>query len=269
MILIVLYNEIKVSEYESHEITGLALGTLAGPQKGSHMTTPLNGSILKGFAVLRLFSPERPEISAAIVASELGMTTATAHRFLLTLEEAGALYSFQRGKFTLARWFQEMGQLAEMANPLADRVQPVIDRIARALNESVMACQLARTGPTCIAVARSDRPISVDIRVGTVLPIANTAQGKVFLANMDKADSAVWLDGQPLPTDLKDVRSRGFAQNRGENEPDIGAVSVPVRNTTGQVVLTVSVFGMLSRFNADFVARAVKSLKSETSGIEL
>lgn len=229
------------------------------------MTTPLNGSILKGFAILRLFTPERTDISAAIVASELGMTNATAHRFLLTLEEAGALTSYQRGRFILGGGIAEMGRLAAMANPFAERIQPIIANLARDLNESVMACQLGRKGPTCIAVARSDRPISVNIKIGTVLPIAESAQGKLFLAELNEAERNVWLNGQAPPADLKNVRRDGFARNRGENEPDIGAVSVPVRNSAGQIVLTISVFGMLSRFNAEFVSVAIKSLLSASS----
>lgn len=233
------------------------------------MATPLNGSILKGFAILRLFTPERTELSAVDVASDLGMTNATAHRFLMSLEEAGALISYRRGHFTLSRDIEEMGRLAELTNPLAERIQPVLNRLARGLNESVMACHLGRNGPRCIAVAGSDRPISVNVNVGTVLPIAETAQGKIFLAEMSEPERADWLKKRQTPTDLASIRQNGFACNYGENEPDIGAVSVPLRDKSGQLILTISTFGILSRFKPEFIKSAVEILKSEAARFRL
>ena len=193
------------------------------------MSTPLNGSVLKAFTILGLFNSDRSEISAAIVASELDTNIATAHRFLLSLEEAGALVSYRRGHFSLGRTIEELGRLAEASNPLVAKVQPMINELARQLEESVMVCRLGRQGPTCIAVASSERPISVNISVGTVLPITNTAQGKLWLAAMSRKDRDEWLKGADAPTDqeLQQITEQGYSQNLGENEPDIGALAVP------------------------------------------
>ncbi|WP_089717899.1 helix-turn-helix domain-containing protein [Candidatus Entotheonella palauensis] len=65
------------------------------------MTTPLNSSLIKGFAILKLFSKDRTELTATVVSRELGMNSASAHRFLTTLEEIGALASPRRGCYAL------------------------------------------------------------------------------------------------------------------------------------------------------------------------
>ena len=235
------------------------------------MSTPLNGSVLKAFSILRLITPERPEISASTVASEFGMNTATAHRFLMTLEESGALVSYRRGYFSLGVGIQELGRLAEVTNPLAIRLQPIVSDLARKLQESVMVCRLGRKGPTCIAVAASDRPLTVNISVGTVLPIAVTAQGRLWLANMPEKEAQVWLDGatEPTQSELSRIKEQDFARNNGENEPDIGALAVPVRGSNGEVALTLSTFGMLSRFDDEMVTRALPILKKAASQISL
>ena len=238
------------------------------------MATPLNGSLLKGFAILKLITPERQEISAATVASELGMNTATAHRFLHTLEAAGALTSYRRGYYGLGQRIEELGRLAAETNPLAAVVQPILDKISRQLNESVMACRLGRYGPTCMSVAISDRPITVNITVGTVLPLHSSAQGKLWLAEMSEEERTSRLEQLPLlPTsrntisdrkrldeELELIRKQGYALNRGENEPDIGAVSVPVKAKDGHMLLTLSVFGMFSRFDNTLIERAKTKL---------
>ena len=237
----------------------------------ARMSTPLNGSVLKAFAILRLITPERPEISATTVASELGMNTATAHRFLLTLEETGALGSHRRGYFHLGLATAELGRMTELTNPLSARLQPLISTLAEEIRESVMVCRLGRLGPTCIAVAAADRPITVNISVGTVLPIAATAQGKIWLAYMGAGERETWCSDHEIPPEeeLLRIRSQGFARNRGENEPDIAALAVPIMDENGKVALTLSTFGMLSRFDESFIAKSLPLLKANSAGIKL
>ncbi|MEJ5218333.1 IclR family transcriptional regulator [Cognatishimia sp. D5M38] len=233
------------------------------------MSTPLNGSVLKAFSILGLFSKDRPEITANSVASELGTNVATAHRFLLTLESIGVLVSYRRGYFALGGTIEELGRLAESVNPISTKVQPIINEVAREIRESVMVCRLGRRGPTCIAVAVSDQPISVKTDIGTVLPIDVTAHGRLWLTHMSKADRAHWLKGtsSDLDDELAKIKSQGFAQNQGDNEPDLGAVAVPVFGHDGKLAMTVSVFGMLSRFNDSLVSRSVTSLKQAARAI--
>ncbi len=226
------------------------------------MSTPLNGSVLKAFSILHLISPEQPEISASSVASALGINNATAHRFLLTLEEAGALISYRRGYFSLGPAIEALGAKAEAMNQTARHIRPLITNLADTLNESVMVCRLGRGGPTCIAVAPSKRSITVNISVGTVLPIARSAQGKLFLAAMSASERASWLSGgeQLQEADYEAIRQHGYARNIGESEADIGALSVPVKDRKNNTILTLSVFGMLSRIDDDMVAKALPQL---------
>jgi len=237
------------------------------------MSTPLNNSLLKGFEILSLFTLHQREISAATVVEKLGMNTATAHRFLMTLERVGAVRGTKRGYFALGSKIEELAWIAEETDSLQQVLQPVIDALSAELNESVMVCRLARHGPICVAVANSSRAISVNISIGTLLPLHATAQGKLWLAEMTFAERKAKLSALPLPgshvplldhaaldAKLEEVKAQGYALNLGENEPDIAAVSVPVKNDAGKTVLTLSVFGMLSRFDEAFQQKALDRL---------
>lgn len=245
------------------------------------MSTPLNGSLIKAFDILGLFTEERTELSATVVARQLGLNTSTAHRFMLTLEHVGALTSLRRGYFSLGPRLEELGRVAERTNPLPDFVRDVLETVSSQLNESVMACRLNRFGPVCVAVAESERPISVVVRTGTILPFRHTAQGKLWLAHLSGEDREAFLQqgavlaGQPvaendpsrLAQELDEIKRDGVAMNLGENEPDIAAVSVPVKNREGDMILSLSVFGMLSRFDKPFVDRARLSLSHAAAEI--
>ncbi|ETW96372.1 MAG: hypothetical protein ETSY1_26885 [Candidatus Entotheonella factor] len=238
------------------------------------MATPLNGSLMKGFAILKLFSSNRPEITAAVVSRELGMNAATAHRFLNTLEEIGALVSHRRGCYALGLEMVELGRLAESINPLATIVQPVISELSRELNESAMACRLGRGGPVCIASAVAARPIAVSVKVGEVLELHASAHGKIWLASMRDEEIRERFQSEILPAfsantlidfgklreEIESVRQQGYAQNRGEHESYIGAVAVPVNNKDGETFLSLSVFGMVDRFDEALIKRSRKQL---------
>ena len=236
------------------------------------MPTPLNGSILKGFQILSLFSSERQEITTALVVNQLQINNATAHRLLLTLENAGALRSTQRGVFALGAEIERLGWVAEEANSTGSIIKPELEALSTRLQESVMASRLTRHGPTCIAVANSKRAISVNIKVGALLPLYTSAQGKLWLAEMSEHEKtkriealsttgAAIPDQSDLNRELQKIRTQGFSLNLGDNEPDIAAVSAPLRDADGTMVLSISTFGMLSRFNEDFIKQAVGALR--------
>lgn len=237
------------------------------------MATPLNNSVLKAFEILSLVSRSHPEISSTAVVKQLGLNNATAHRFLMTLEAAGALRATKRGYFALGPKIDELGQVSEDTGAIGILLQPELETVSRALNESVMASKLSKTGPTCVAVANSTRAISVNITVGTVLPLLASAQGKLWLSEMTPEARQPYLDnaaitGGPIDTagqhrlqeELEAIARQGVATNLGENEPDIAAISVPVRRADGTMVLSLSAFGLLRRFDKQF---------QETAKIEL
>ena len=158
--------------------------------------------------------------------------------------------------------------MAEALAPLPPQLVPTLTRLCRESGESVMACRYSPAGPVCVAVAASDQPISVSIRVGTTLPMLRTAQGKLWLSGMSEAERRAWARRQgpeaeaalaALGPELAHIRTAGFARNQGANEPDIAALSVPVQQG-GHMALTLSVFGMLSRFDEPLFTRAEQLL---------
>lgn len=243
------------------------------------MATPLNGSLIKAFEILDLLSEQRPQTTAADVAKALDMSPSTAHRFLVTLEEVGALVQVRRGVYSLGHHMAQLGRIAERTDPLATLVQPVITQVSGHLNESVMAGTLSRDGVVCLATAIAPRSISVNIQVGRLLDLHVSAQGKIWLADMPTQDRDARLDAlvrsgvltgagaQALLHEIEQARQDGFACNRGESEPDIGAVAVPVFDAAGALRLTISAFGMASRFTPDHVAWIAAQLAEAASEV--
>lgn len=245
------------------------------------MSTALNASVIKALEILDIFAPDRPDLTAKIVSERLDMTMATAHRFLLTLEHTGYVISTRRGQFEPGQKLEDIGRLAFELNPLPRIARPEVDGLSQALNESVMACRLGRRHPTCVVAANSPRAVHVSAKVGTTLPLLYTAQGKLFMAHMNATERAARfaqereaegtdLSGariDKMEADFATIRTEGYATNLGENEPEIGAIAVPVFGAGSKVVLTISVFGILSQIKSAPHDKVVDMLKSAAGRI--
>jgi IclR family pca regulon transcriptional regulator len=224
------------------------------------MTTQLNGSVLKAFRILDLFAAGRSEMTAGEVAKDLKINLITAHRFLHSLEQAGALRASARGVFRLSYMFADLGERVMRDGGPAPTLQPILDNLARVTGEACMATRFETDMAVCIAKAMPGRSLYVDIRIGSKLDAFCTAHGKLWLAFMvdEKREAylatarlspltATTITGKSaLKQELDRIREDGFALNDGERESDIYAIAVPITNRTGRMVCAISTFGTAS-----------------------
>ncbi|HCK18419.1 MAG TPA: IclR family transcriptional regulator [Thalassospira sp.] len=221
------------------------------------MTSQLNGSVLKAFKILDLFAAGKSELTAKETADALGINMITAHRFLHTLVHAGALRATSRGVFRLGYIFADLGDRVLHDGSLPTILQPILDQLARETGEACMATEFDRDMAVCIAKALPDRPLYVDIRIGSRLDAFCTAHGKLWLAYMNTEDQDRYFkdasltgmtdhtitDIDALKSELATIREQGFANNNGEREHDIYAIAVPITTTHGKMISALSVFG--------------------------
>jgi len=241
----------------------------------------LNNSVLRAFAILELFDDTRTEISAAKVARELGVNAITAHRFLKTLEHVGAITAVSRGRYRPGYKLIHIAATAGDAHHVALRLQPTLNELARAANESAMATLFDGRYVICIATAMSERAVAFAARVGARLEAYATANGKIWLSNLSETALKFYLTNVPreafsertlvtsddLLAEIKATRERGYATNSGEREDDLTAVAVPVKSRDGDMVASMSVFGPSNRFDQKASARSVTLLQKAASGV--
>lgn len=238
------------------------------------MATGFNNSILRAFAILDLFDEQRTEISSATVSRELGTNAITAHRFLKTLEHVGAVTAVDRGRYRLGYRLINLAAAAGDPRYVALRLQPTLNALARAANESAMATVFDGRSVVCIATAMSERAVAFAARVGARFEAYATANGKVWLSQLSDSALRHYLDTVPrialsartlvsrdaLMADIAAIRRQGYATNIGEREDDLMAVAAPVRSRGGTVVAGISVFGPSNRFDGAASKRAVDLL---------
>lgn len=246
------------------------------------MAAQINGSVVKAFEILRLFTPDRPVIAAADLVRELGLGGVTAHRFLKTLEQVGALVAESRGQYRLSFVFADLASRLMDGQMLARLAQPVLTALSADLDEASMATVFRSDRVVVIARAASRRPLMVDVRVGAELEAWCTAHGKLWLAHLGEDELARYLERIPrhrftettvideagLRSELARIRAEGVSENRGEREEGLGAVAVPVRTRAGRLVTTLSVFGPAARVASDGRTRILPRLIRAAAALE-
>ena len=246
------------------------------------MVGQINGSVLKAFQILSLFHEGRDEISSAVLADRLQMSTVTAHRFLRTLEKAGALVASSKGSYRLGYVLADLGERTASLSSLENIVQDVLDGLTRRVGEASLATTFDGEMAVCFAKSVPDRPLFVDVKRGSRLEAYCSAHGKLWLAELSATKMEQYLssierrpltdttivDQSSLLESLGNVREQSVAFNRQERDGDINAVAVPVRSRTGRMVCGLSVFGASSRLTEKAMKDFVEPLREAAREVE-
>ena len=137
-------------------------------------------------AVLRLFSPERMEISVTEVSLRLGMPKSSASRLLKAMREEGLLrnvghsprYEIGDFLFTLARLHRNNSSLVQLADA-------AIARLSRQTGHTGYVSILDGADVLVIRVHRGTQPLQVVTPLGQRAPAFATSTGRVLLARLD------------------------------------------------------------------------------------
>ena len=93
------------------------------------MGTPKNNSVLKAFDILNAFTSGPSAKTAGEVAAAVGLNLSTAHRFLLTLEEIGAVARLPGNRYHLGMMMAELGRRVTRHDVIAKRAHGVVEHL--------------------------------------------------------------------------------------------------------------------------------------------
>lgn len=250
---------------------------MAGP-----LRTPKNASVAKAFQILAVLSQGAREMTATDVALSLNSNLPTVHRFLVTLEEIGAVSRTSQGRFQLGLMLANLGGKVESNKLLIEHVQPHLNALALEFRE-VAHCAV-RSGSVAINVARAlpDRSLMIGHTAGDTVPLHSSAVGKVLLAGLDSADRDRFLrqldlqtftkstvtDRRTLAQQLREVAKRGFAVDDEESEEGLRSVAMPIRNGRGIAVAALGISAPASRLQIEGLEAVRSALRVHVSQLE-
>jgi len=211
-------------------------------------------SLARGLEVICAFTRTRPKMTLSEVARSTGMTRATVRRFLLTLVREG--YAEKDDKlFALKPKILQLGYSALSSMGILEVIQPIMNDLAKTVEESVFAAVLTGEDVTYIARATSDRLINVSITVGSRAPAHAVSTGRVLLAaepedallhyldrvTLQKLTANTVTSKVKLRSLIEHIRITNYSIVDQELELGLGSISVPIRNGAGKVIAALNV----------------------------
>jgi IclR family pca regulon transcriptional regulator len=228
-------------------------------------------SFARGLSAIRAFGEGKSELTVADVARLTGLPRASARRCLHTLTVLGYATTTAGGRYELTPTILTLGQAYLSSTTIARIAQPVLERVSDTLNESSSVAVLDDEEIVYIARAATRRILSVNLFVGSRLPVACTSMGRVLLAALEPDTRAKFVkrvklrqytertltDRHALAAELDKVARQRFAIVDQELEPGLRSCAVPIARPDGLVVAALNVGVHASRADISSLTRNV------------
>lgn len=215
-------------------------------------------SIERAAAILRVVAGARSPLGVTDVAQAVGLAKTTVHSLLRTLLHVGFVEQDRiTGRYTIGTGLLRLGSHLDV-NELRARSSNWADALAARSGHTVRLATLTGEDEVVVVhhIFRPDHSVQV-LEVGTTLPARTTGLGKVLLAHTP-LPRAARSARESWATELAEVRTRGWAADRGEHQPGRGCIAAPVRGPGGLVVAALGVSGpVTSLFDSRGAPRTV------------
>ena len=191
-------------------------------------------------ALYEVFHRAQRPLSLSELAREAGIPKSSCHAIVKTLAARGHLYQLQRPRALYpTRKLYDLTREIHARDPLAERIVPLLERLRDTSEETVILGKEQGEAVIYLQVIEGLHPIRYSARPGEFKPLHASAIGKALLGTLKDAALAASLASLPLPRvtprtltdrhqlaeDIAEGRRRGYFVTRGENVPDVWAVS--------------------------------------------
>jgi len=202
------------------------------------------------------------------LARAAGMHPSKAHRYLVSLQRVGAISQDpSSGRYELGPFALRLGLASLNRTEAIVRTRPLLAGLRDQTGHTIGIAVWSDRGPTIVHWEKAGNAPGVNLRVGDVTPMLNSATGRLFGAYLpieqtlplverelhDRADDQL----PDLPRSLtdyyrlcEDIRNEGAAWVASSLLPDVSALALPVFGARGQLTLALIALNLQSRFHA-------------------
>ena len=234
-------------------------------------------SIEVGGQLLRALAHHGRPMALKDLAAAAGMAAAKAHPYLVSFGKIGLVEQDRAsGRYGLGPLALQLGLMSlQQADPVR-LATPVIEDLAQQTGHTVALAVWGTQGPTIVRLAESPAAVHVNMRQGTVFSIAGTASGQLYAAFLPEplvrplyeaerrkagpAGLPPWAQFAKLT--LADVRRQGLGRADGSVVAGVTALSAPVFDHRGQIVLALTVIAPSAALDAHADSPAAQALRS-------
>jgi IclR family KDG regulon transcriptional repressor len=215
------------------------------------------------------------------ISEKLQLNKTVTYRILNTLEQSGLIVRNRESKrYSLSVLLWELGYSALRSLPIREIAAHHLRTLAFQTKESVNLSVYDHGEVLYVDSVRNEQWGLAHVPLALRCPAHCSAAGKVMLAyhtgeEIERYCSDSLVVATPntisspdrLRSELDQIRTRGFAVNRGEWHVESCGIAVPIFDHTGYAIAAIGVATPPSRFTDDFVNRVAEPARGHASEI--
>jgi DNA-binding IclR family transcriptional regulator len=243
-------------------------------------------SVEVGFTLLDTLARAVGPLMLRDLAASASMSPAKAHRYLVSFQRLGLVVQdpsttrYDLGPAALRLGLASLSRI-NAVKLARERIAPLMLKIGHTLALAVWG----NHGPTIVHWEESPMAVTVNLRLGDVMPLLSSATGRCFAAYLSQEAIEPMLAQEMLiaqksgRTDLpqspralddalKEIRLQGLARAENALLPGIAGFCAPVFDYDGHMVLGLVALGSLATFDTRWnsaVALALKAAAAQLS----
>jgi DNA-binding IclR family transcriptional regulator len=236
----------------------------------------------KVFAILDLFTQDRPIWQPDEINEALGYSRPTGYRYVKELVEAGMLQKVAAGYYSLGGRIIELDFQVRQTDPVLLAADPAMQRLAnRTRFDAVLTVMFA--GPRVIDIHRvsTEKDLKLAYGRGRPRPVYRSGAPKILLAHLPRgpllkiyeanadeiAANNMGTSWPEFRSALALIRKAGYYHSVGELEKSLGSVSVPVFNPDNECVAALALVGNVERVGPAAVEGLLRPLREVADSI--
>ncbi|MGH1576782.1 IclR family transcriptional regulator [Planktotalea sp.] len=211
------------------------------------------------------------------LAEALGLPKPTIHRLLQTAEVEGFLQRDLDGRsYGPGPRLRQIAVHTMSSERLRTGRLAILKAVAEEIGETCNLATPDREGMTYLDRVETKWPLRIQLPIGTQVPFHCTASGKMYLSTLRESTLDAVLTSRPLEAltkktitnpdelrqELSEIRARGHSQDNEEFMPSMTAVAVPVMDSTGRLLATLSAHAPDQRHSVEALAAFLPALKA-------
>lgn len=241
-------------------------------------------SLEVGLNVLDALIAQRTPMMLKELSEKLSMHPAKVHRYVVSLVRMNYAKQLEDGRYALGDQAWHLGLSCIQRTDMIQAAQPMIYALHRDINCGLQISKWTSQGPLVVQWIEPDQPVSVITRVGSIMPMLNSATGRTFAAFMAEEIVRPLLDkewqqrqalGQPVyPAnwpEFQELKQKicalGAATVAGDLLAGVNAVSVPVFNRHGEVEFSIAALGSETHLPVDADSEKLAAIKATAAAL--
>lgn len=253
--------------------------------------------------LLRALAQASNPLTLSALAQHAGMPAAKAHRYLVSLSRIGLVeQDAATGLYDLGGLALELGLVSLGRLDAVKLADEAMASLRDATGETVALAIWGNFGPTYVRLLQSRRPVTINLQIGSVMPMTYTASGLCFAAFLPASETQDLLRAElalnrserldaphtakALAPLLEETRQHGIARMIGHLEPaaarspgttraaerllaGFNAFSAPVFDHDGRIRFALTVVGSSAHVDQSWDGAIAEQTKAHAQRLSL